>query len=62
MLQITRLSQLNSNLGADSISYTSPAIKKLHEYIDKCQLDIFISVCRDDYFGLSDPASAQWAT
>ena len=62
MLQITRLSQLNSNLGADSISCTSPAIKKIHEYIDKCHFDIFVSVCRDDYVGLSDPASAQRAT
>ena len=62
ILQITRLSHINSNLGADSISCTSPAINKLHEYIDKCHLDIFVSVCRDDYVGLSDPASTQQAT
>ena len=62
MLQITRLSQTNSNAGTNSITNTSTAIKKLPNYIDKCHFDIFVAICKADYIGISDPVSEQRAT
>jgi hypothetical protein len=62
MLQVTRLSQINSDSGSDSISSISPAIKHLHTYIEKCHFDVFVEICKMDYVGLTDPASDQKAT
>lgn len=56
------LLQVSKFNGANSVSSTSSAVKKLHEYIEKCHFDVFVSICESDYVGVVDPASEQRAT